>query len=243
MSETPSNDSEFGRLVKIIKDNQGLCPCGHTLAGDHNSKGCYARASYDPLTECDCDFTDDDDDWAAVALASKLVHEGLMYTWVTDEGSGGVDQEDLHPFGLLPASRERWNCTCRSGFTTSAFTTPVMDVSRSMFTPSEDALNRLSAGHVRCAAFLTTAIRRNAAITTGLTKAWTRTTPAAPGQRCWGWSGMPEPLTNKAALDAVRALHRREQITFQWASDPLWYCRECQYPWPCATIQAIGGEK
>lgn len=99
MSETPSNDSEFGRLVKIIKDNQGLCPCGHDLGRYHNSMGCYARASYDPLAVCDCDLTDDDD-WAAVALASKLVHEGLMYTWVTDEGTGGVDQEDLHPFQL-----------------------------------------------------------------------------------------------------------------------------------------------
>lgn len=48
---------------------------------------------------------------------------------------------------------------------------------------------------------------------------------------------MPDPLTNKAALDAVRALHHRGEGG--WSS----WCQECEQFWPCRTIQAIGGER
>jgi len=48
---------------------------------------------------------------------------------------------------------------------------------------------------------------------------------------------MPEPLTNKAALDAVRELHRRGD--YEWSA----WCEECEQLYPCRTIQAIEGER
>lgn len=55
---------------------------------------------------------------------------------------------------------------------------------------------------------------------------------------------MSEPLSNKAALDAVRELHQRQEVAFHWRDRArMPYCKDCLQEWPCRTIQAIGGEK
>jgi hypothetical protein len=54
---------------------------------------------------------------------------------------------------------------------------------------------------------------------------------------------MTNPLTNKAALDAVRALHCPRRSPDSPTGELLWVCEECFSPWPCRTVQAIGGEK
>lgn len=30
------------------------CACGHNIGGEHNSLGCYARISHEPLVTCSC---------------------------------------------------------------------------------------------------------------------------------------------------------------------------------------------
>jgi hypothetical protein len=54
---------------------QGItCQCGHSIGGEHNGVGCYARITYDPLVTCTCKLTDDqfESDIAESALRALL---------------------------------------------------------------------------------------------------------------------------------------------------------------------------
>lgn len=54
-------------LADDLAENSVVCECGHDIGGEHNSFGCYARFSYQPLVTCGCELTDDQDAGAVVA--------------------------------------------------------------------------------------------------------------------------------------------------------------------------------
>lgn len=65
------------RLIQVIEENLGRCACGHWASGEHNSEGCYARISYDPLVKCDCK-RDHGGDTEAEVIADALLDSGLL---------------------------------------------------------------------------------------------------------------------------------------------------------------------
>lgn len=68
----------------------GLCSCGHSIGGEHNSLGCYATMDYGLRTQraCDCKGTDDQDGTDALAplVEEWIAKESKVAARVAQEG-------------------------------------------------------------------------------------------------------------------------------------------------------------
>lgn len=82
------------RAAAVIHEHEGICSCGHDSSVEHNSNGCYARISYEPLTTCDCTL-DHGEGTSAVVVARALAAAGLLSGGVPGRSESDVRGGDL----------------------------------------------------------------------------------------------------------------------------------------------------